>query len=245
MSRLGESSFRRARSSDSRSRCKSTTTKCPGQTTPSGPGGGGCLLRCDSAPTSRVALSSRLACNAPTLRQNVHLFAVGCTKPVDAPRPGKGRRRYLIFAGGVILLLAGSYLALCVFAGSFGGIIYAGGSLCRVELATSQKQWREGLGGRDRPEFPGGMLFLLPRADRPVFWMREMRFPLDLIWLHGGLVVAIDAQVPPPEAGVPLREYRPPSEIDAIWEAPAGTARRIGLQPGTRVRFLNFRHRLE
>lgn len=158
---------------------------------------------------------------------------------------GDARRRWrrrTFFAAGILLA---AYASLWGLSEEIGGIILAGGGVRRVELARSPQQWRQGLAGRVAPAMPGGMLFLLRERDRPVFWMRGMRFPLDLIWLRGGEVVAIDAGVPVPEAGMGLREYTPPSEVDAIWEAPAGTSDSLGLRPGARIHFLNFRHRVD
>ena len=70
------------------------------------------------------------------------------------------------------------------------------------------------------------------------FWMSEMRFALDLVWLDAdGRVVAVLANVPPCTS-TPCPLYEPPGSEKsvAVLELPAGKAAAHGLTVGAVVR---------
>ena len=111
-----------------------------------------------------------------------------------------------------------------------------------VEIARSPSERSRGLSGRDSlPKFglkpdgsavEGGMLFQFEKPGIYSFWMKGMRFPIDIIWLKGGRVVYIVKNAPEP-AGVAsdleLPVYTSPAEADAILEVNAGMAERYGI----------------
>lgn len=53
-----------------------------------------------------------------------------------------------------------------------------------VEIADSDSERIHGLSGREKLAADGGMLFVFPRALYHGIWMKDMLFPLDLIWLR-------------------------------------------------------------
>lgn len=108
----------------------------------------------------------------------------------------------------------------------------------RAEVADDDAEQALGLGGRDRLARDAGMYFVLT-TDTPRFWMKGMRFPLDMIWIKDGRVVDITARVPPPRDGVPdseLPSYSPARPADRNLEVNAGWAARNGVRPGDPVR---------
>ncbi len=80
----------------------------------------------------------------------------------------------------------------------------------------------------------GGMLFVFPdRADHPMV-MRDMHFPLDIIWLDGNKIVDIAPSLPP-ELGVAEEQliiYRARAASTMVLELPAGFKDRTGLKIG-------------
>src|SRR3989338_4766663 len=57
-----------------------------------------------------------------------------------------------------------------------------------VELAQTPEARKQGLSGRQNLCETCGMLFIFPENNRYTFWMKEMNFPLDIIWLKDGVV---------------------------------------------------------
>ena len=84
------------------------------------------------------------------------------------------------------------------------------------------------------------MLFLYTDRGRQAFWMKGMRFPIDIIWLDNRRIVHIEHNVPPPRQGTPnasLPVYRSARPANAVLEIAAGIARELGLRNGDLVRF--------
>ncbi len=85
-----------------------------------------------------------------------------------------------------------------------------------------------------------GMLFLYTHRGQQAFWMKGMRFPIDIIWLDNRRIVHIEHDVPPPPRGTSdadLPVYRPARPANAVLEIAAGIARELGLRNGALVRF--------
>ena len=84
-----------------------------------------------------------------------------------------------------------------------------------------------GLGGRARLGRDAGMYFVLT-SDSPRFWMKGMRFGLDIIWIKDGRVVDVTAASRPragtSEAQLPI--YSPDRRADRALEVRPGWAAR-------------------
>ncbi len=100
-----------------------------------------------------------------------------------------------------------------------------------VEIADTDAKKERGLGKRDALAADHGMYFPFPSANRWIFWMKDMRFPIDIIWIQNGVVVDIDASVPVPTSEE-LETYSPSEPADAILELNAGVAAQIGIRAG-------------
>lgn len=93
------------------------------------------------------------------------------------------------------------------------------GEELHVLIAKTPKQWHKGLGDRKNLGEYDGMLFLFPFSEKHGFVMRDMEFPLDIIWLSAGTVIDIAPNVP---AKPQDRPYYPRLESNAVLELPAG-----------------------
>lgn len=75
------------------------------------------------------------------------------------------------------------------------------------------------------------------------FWMYNMRFPLDMVWIsHDCSVVDITPNVPAPAPGTPASElpyYSSSSSAGYTLEINAGHAERNGIEIGASVKFAN------
>ncbi len=80
-----------------------------------------------------------------------------------------------------------------------------------------------------------GMLFVFPSKNHWVFWMKDMHFDLDLIWLLDGKVMDISTQVAAPSKGTSLaqlKQYLPKTQVNMVLEVPAGKAQELHFQIG-------------
>ncbi len=100
-----------------------------------------------------------------------------------------------------------------------------------VETAQTPKQWEKGLSDRDGLTGIDGMLFIFPQYHVPVFWMKDMHFPLDMIWLSNGLVVDITRNAPVGTSDK-LPTYSPRQPINMVLEVDAGWTEANGVNIG-------------
>jgi hypothetical protein len=100
-----------------------------------------------------------------------------------------------------------------------------------AELQAQGLGSRPGLGDRD------GMLWLYNQPDFYSFWMKNMMFPLDFIWINGNEVIDVTPNVKPPTSTneSELSVYRPKRPASAILEVAAGFADHFHIQAGDMV----------
>ncbi len=103
-----------------------------------------------------------------------------------------------------------------------------------VEIADTDEKRIKGLSGRKSLSEDEGMIFVFDQPGMYGFWMKDMLFSIDIIWLsEEGRVVHIVKNAKPesfPEV------FYPSSEAKYVLELPAGTADRLSLQIGDEVK---------
>ena len=111
-----------------------------------------------------------------------------------------------------------------------------------VELSVTPDERIRGLSGRASLGTGTGMLFIFEVESRLRFWMREMEFPLDMVWIGAECqVVDISVNVPPPDPGTSLDDlprYSPRTPARYVLEINGGEAEALGLGAGDPVEFL-------
>lgn len=64
-----------------------------------------------------------------------------------------------------------------------------------LEFANTEESRKKGLAERDELCADCGMLFLFEKEGNYYFWMKDMRFSIDIIWLKDNKVVDINQNV--------------------------------------------------
>lgn len=107
-----------------------------------------------------------------------------------------------------------------------------------VDIADTATKQELGLGGRNSITDNQGMLFPFSPAKRPVFWMKGMKFAIDIVWIRDNKVVDItrDAEPQPGAADSRLRLFVPVTQVDNVLELRAGWANKYGLKIGDLVK---------
>ena len=111
-----------------------------------------------------------------------------------------------------------------------------------VELALTAEEQIQGLSGRPTLKANTGMLFVYQRPSRYPFWMPDMHFPLDIVWIGSDCAVAdvtLNALPPAPgQANQDLPLYSPKKPAQYVLEINAGEAGAKGIRVGVGVEFL-------
>jgi uncharacterized membrane protein (UPF0127 family) len=115
--------------------------------------------------------------------------------------------------------------------------ITVGSQSLTVEVADTSLLRTRGLSYRDSLATGTGMLFVFGEARPLTFWMFEMRFCLDIIWIENGQIAGAAESVCPAEdrhsTDIPV--YSSPSPVRYVLEVPAGWMDDHGFDVGTPV----------
>ncbi|MBI2590863.1 MAG: DUF192 domain-containing protein [Candidatus Blackburnbacteria bacterium] len=118
-------------------------------------------------------------------------------------------------------------------------IVTVGNAQFKVEIAQNEQARKVGLSTRDALPENEGMLFTFDKKGAtPTFWMKGMKFPIDIIWIKDNVVSEITSDVPTVASGIPdnkIPQYSPKSKVDYVLEVPANVARKQGINVGDRV----------
>jgi uncharacterized protein len=73
---------------------------------------------------------------------------------------------------------------ICLTSGECVHFVKIAGQNVKVELALTPKEQEKGLSGRENLADDAGMLFVFKNPGKYSFWMKDMNFPIDIIWLN-------------------------------------------------------------
>ncbi len=119
-------------------------------------------------------------------------------------------------------------------------ITLPGGAVIQAELANTPQKRAEGLMYRTHLAPDRGMLFTFSQAEAWVFWMKNTKIPLDLIWINEKKqIVHIEQNVPIcTRTDDSCPQYRPNEGALYVLELAAGRAESLKLQRGSKLQFL-------
>ncbi len=100
------------------------------------------------------------------------------------------------------------------------------GTVLQVEVMVKDEDRAMGL--MFRPSLPKdrGMLFIFERPDFHGIWMKNCRFPIDIVWLDEEKKVVHVAESVPPCKAEPCPVYNPLRRASYVVELNAGQAKR-------------------
>lgn len=113
--------------------------------------------------------------------------------------------------------------------------IQINGEKFSAEIAATPEKKALGLSGRRELCSDCAMLFVFEKPDKFSFWMKDMMFDLDIIWILNGEIVDIDRSVSHERGSAEIVRSRFPA--DKVLEINAGTSDNLDLKVGGKVEF--------
>ena len=139
---------------------------------------------------------------------------------------------------GLIMIFAGLGIILWSITRTTPTVTIGGDKIV-VEVADEEHEQVQGLSNRNSLGANRGMLFVYPEPSRPGFWMKDMRFDIDIVWIgeeNGQTkITSVLPYVTPqtfPQVFAPPEELPP---VRYVLEVPAGTVDRLQWQIGDSV----------
>lgn len=141
----------------------------------------------------------------------------------------------------IIFLIAGFYFIKNNFSNNLeiNKIQYVkiAGKTLKVDLALTSEAKEKGLSGKEKLKEDESMLFVFNHTGQYSFWMKDMNFPIDIIWIDENFrVVYIKENAQPesyPEAFVSNKGAR------YVLEVFSSFSEKNNLKEGDKVEFLS------
>ncbi len=105
-----------------------------------------------------------------------------------------------------------------------------------VEVKKTPKERQKGLSGRKNLPENQGMLFVFEKPGYYAFWMKDMNFALDFIWIKDNKIVEITKNVKP-EDYQPPKTLIPQNEVDMVLEVNAGFVKKNNIKVGDIIEY--------
>lgn len=112
-----------------------------------------------------------------------------------------------------------------------------------VEIADTNSERQTGLSGKTSLGENDGMLFVFDKQNiMPSFWMKDMNFAIDIIWINDGKIEQIDkdAKPEPGKSDKDLKIYTPEKPIDYVLEVNSGFSEKHSFKVGDKVEIPNL-----
>ncbi len=132
----------------------------------------------------------------------------------------------------IFLIIFSILIMICFFYMKNHKIIQINKQKFFVELALAEDEQAQGLGQRKDIKENEGMLFVFPEKKEHSFWMKDMQFDLDIIWIEEGKIVYIAKNV---SQGSP-ETINPKINSDKVLEIKSGLSSKYNFQIGDSVK---------
>lgn len=105
------------------------------------------------------------------------------------------------------------------------------GKIFKAQIADDDAERIKGLGQRTSLCENCGMLFVFPQKGRYSFWMKDMRFPIDILWIDKDKIVHLVQNFQPDSKDIITSQV----EADHVLEINAGLIEKLDIRIGDRV----------
>ena len=114
-------------------------------------------------------------------------------------------------------------------------IVTIAGLSIPVEVRRTPAELQKGLSGRPSLDSDTGMLFVFKTKALHPFWMPDMNFPIDIVWITDGAVVGVNKRVSNEFNSDHPVFYKPPVPVDYVLEVNSGFLDQHKLRVGDKV----------
>ena len=105
-----------------------------------------------------------------------------------------------------------------------------------ADVPITSELMAKGLAVKNQLKENEAMLFIFEESAKHSFWMKDMKFPIDIIWLDSdGKVVHIEQNLQPCVSFLICTSYSPDIDSQYVLETVAGFTQRHDISVGTNI----------
>ncbi len=122
-------------------------------------------------------------------------------------------------------------------------LVSVGGVSLLSTLSTTSESQSKGLAVKDSLEENEGMLFIFKSPQKYSFWMKDMKFPIDILWIDAsGKIVHIEKNLQPCIFLLPCPSYSPNDDSLYVLEVISNFTNKFGINIGDQVNSKVIQH---
>lgn len=135
--------------------------------------------------------------------------------------------------GVLLLLLFAVVVAQAAYASFFDprAVVHLAGARFEVTIADTEKTRTQGLSGTSNLPADQAMLFIFDYDRKWSIWMKDMNYPIDIVWLNQKREV-IDYVTNVPPASYPDKTFSPKENARYVLEFQSGVVKKKGIKQG-------------
>ncbi len=141
-----------------------------------------------------------------------------------------------VLIGGLVVLLMGVAIAYMVSAVRPTTQVRIAGSTYELWIADTEAERVQGLSGVERLDPNGGLLMDFEADGAWGIWMKDMKVPLDIIWLDANKKIVYIVKNASPELSTDT-VFTPKNPARYVIELPAGSVDKAAINQNSKVVF--------
>lgn len=141
-----------------------------------------------------------------------------------------------ILIGGLVLLLIALVVSYVVTNFKPSTELRLGSGVYHLQVADTETERTKGLSGVEKLNPDGGLLMKFDTEDRWGIWMKDMKIPLDIVWLDKDKKVIYIVKNAGPELSTET-VFTPKSPALYVVELSAGSVDKAGIKTGSEATF--------
>jgi len=141
-----------------------------------------------------------------------------------------------ILISGLVLILIAIVISFMVNNFQQTNEVRLGAGVFNVRIASTDEARKQGLSGVEKLDANGGLLMVFDTDGYQGIWMKDMKIPLDIIWLNSEKKVVYIVTDASPDLGT-SKIFTPKDLSRYVLEVPAGTVKSAGIKIGSVATF--------
>lgn len=118
--------------------------------------------------------------------------------------------------------------------------LHIGDGVFNTQIAKTPEERQKGLSGTAELRPDEGLIFIYEFDDKWPIWMKDMHYPIDIIWLDKDKRVVYIVTNAPPES-YPDTTFAPKKDARYVIELPAGTADKKAIKVNGQATFDEYK----
>lgn len=149
--------------------------------------------------------------------------------------PGMKRRGIEVLVGGLILFIGITALLALAWPGPPPSTVSINGSTIEVTVVDDDEERMRGLSGTSQLPDGTGMLFIYDDSSYHGIWMKDMNYPIDIVWLDEDRKIVHLQEFATPDSYP--RVFAPQVPAKYVLEVPVGSIKSYGMNYGRTMEF--------